>query len=425
MLGEFKGKAAWPESICTAASILVESARKGLRNRVPELVYKYQFHCSQYLARESARFLEEGDLNAGTRALDTLLQVFPDTSEQSQRLISARNQLTSAMEVQETKDVSSIVRAGRALRTDPWLAPISAKIEKGLLSTAAAVAVSEKRIQDALRLIAAMDFQRRTTKDHELVTQMLTSNQGEVRAALGISEISSTLRSYSLKDEQIKNSYVSLLDKSIFDAIDVGDEQDARKLLDQLLAMRPDPSTGNDALRIAFVEQLLQRGEWSTAEQKYADIQTGAPLSLRLRLFIARVGIGQLLLGGGVVMLSSLLAFVILNRRWGRLQRLAKRSDRPVDSFANPNLPPRRFVVYSHGIRAARPDEEYFECLDKFKLEEGATLPQIKLAYRNAVKSCHPDLNPNAGPSESARFIDLTKTYEKLLSLHAKRTGEH
>jgi DnaJ-class molecular chaperone len=59
-----------------------------------------------------------------------------------------------------------------------------------------------------------------------------------------------------------------------------------------------------------------------------------------------------------------------------------------------------------------------------FNLKRGASLQQIKVAYRNAVKTCHPDLNPNAGPEETARFITLTKTYERLLTLHAQQTGE-
>jgi hypothetical protein len=68
--------------------------------------------------------------------------------------------------------------------------------------------------------------------------------------------------------------------------------------------------------------------------------------------------------------------------------------------------------------------DEYGECLSKFNLEKGATLSEIKVAYRNAVKSCHPDLNPRATTADTEQFIELTKFYEKLIELHRDRNKE-
>lgn len=64
---------------------------------------------------------------------------------------------------------------------------------------------------------------------------------------------------------------------------------------------------------------------------------------------------------------------------------------------------------------------EYEELLGKFSLQVGAKSSDIKLAYRNAVKSYHPDLNPHAGQKEADMFISITKIYERLLELHQER----
>jgi curved DNA-binding protein CbpA len=80
--------------------------------------------------------------------------------------------------------------------------------------------------------------------------------------------------------------------------------------------------------------------------------------------------------------------------------------------------------VYSHGIKLNQGLDEYTDCLRVFALRPGVSLQRIKVAYRNAVKTCHPDLNPNSGEDEANQFIRLTKTYERLLRLHEERTGE-
>jgi hypothetical protein len=65
--------------------------------------------------------------------------------------------------------------------------------------------------------------------------------------------------------------------------------------------------------------------------------------------------------------------------------------------------------------------DEYGDCLSKLNLEFGASLPEIKNAYRHIVKTLHPDMNPKASREDTNKFIELTKTYERLLVLHEER----
>jgi DnaJ-class molecular chaperone len=45
----------------------------------------------------------------------------------------------------------------------------------------------------------------------------------------------------------------------------------------------------------------------------------------------------------------------------------------------------------------------------------------MKYAYRQAVKTCHPDRNPNADKTMNDHFIEITKQYERLLELYEAR----
>ena len=63
--------------------------------------------------------------------------------------------------------------------------------------------------------------------------------------------------------------------------------------------------------------------------------------------------------------------------------------------------------------------DEYLDCLKIFDLSVGVDLKGIKMAYRNAVRKIHPDLNANQqSPEHAAQFVELTKTYDRLRELH-------
>ena len=65
--------------------------------------------------------------------------------------------------------------------------------------------------------------------------------------------------------------------------------------------------------------------------------------------------------------------------------------------------------------------DEYAAGLKKFTLRPNASLADIKNAYRNVVKRLHPDINPQVSQEDTDTFIDLTKTYERLLILYEER----
>ncbi len=67
---------------------------------------------------------------------------------------------------------------------------------------------------------------------------------------------------------------------------------------------------------------------------------------------------------------------------------------------------------------------EHIRLLAFFGLPPGATLKEIKAAYRAAIKAIHPDRQRGAQrDSASEEFIEATQRYEKLLRLHLQRAA--
>jgi curved DNA-binding protein CbpA len=57
-------------------------------------------------------------------------------------------------------------------------------------------------------------------------------------------------------------------------------------------------------------------------------------------------------------------------------------------------------------------------------LPPGATLKEIKAAYRAAIKAIHPDRQRGAQrDAASEEFIEATQRYEKLLQLHLQNAA--
>jgi hypothetical protein len=201
-------------------------------------------------------------------------------------------------------------------------------------------------------------------------------------------------------------------------------------VLHRLFSLRSDPSKNNDGIRKKLIIKLLDAGLVPQAKSVASELSTTASPLLQIKLILAGayVEFGVLIALILVVILGG--TFLLWGRRAVRPTSTSNNSRRRATSsqqqFVDEDEPeqPRRFVVYSHGIKVGQGVDEYTDCLRVFALKPGASLKKIKVAYRNAVKACHPDLNPHAGPQEAARFIQLTKSYERLLQLHEQRTGE-
>jgi hypothetical protein len=428
-LSSFDAQLPNPAVLCEAFAAVRETSRRLLQERSPKLVYRYQYQCTEYLQKRSQQLLTEGDLTNGIRIMGTISQLFADGGEAYLPLVTARNRLLQLESAIASGDYLSVSRHVKGLGEDPWLAPFSINLSRSVVQLTLESAIKDSKFGNALRLVPAIDYQRRTPRDHQLILNILEGITASEKDALLADSVSVSLGAFARKDPAIAKAYTSALERVVNEILTARNFQGVEPVLQRLFAVRPDPAPANDVVRGKVVEALLAAGMVFEARSVAAEMTSSVSPVLQLRLLLAGayVEVGVLI---GLIA-ATFLAVVFLV--WGRRSRRPK----PVAPKAKPQPKkgleaeeedeppqPRRFVVYSHGIKVGQGLDEYSECLKVFSLKPGVSLQKIKVAYRNAVKTCHPDLNPNAGEAEAARFIQLTRTYEKLLELHEQRTGE-
>jgi hypothetical protein len=206
--------------------------------------------------------------------------------------------------------------------------------------------------------------------------------------------------------------------------------QRAEAYIADIVSLRPDPNPENDSLRILQARAYLGLGSLDQALKAVERLPTGAPLFLRLRIFLFRYGS---LLG----VLSAVLVGVLLIIGYHRLRKraqplatpnpgirvrsgtlLASAAETNVDDAEEEAHSARPFVAY--GVAAAHNNpkmNEYKGCLIELGLQLGCRREDIKTAYRNKVKLAHPDLVDSGVGRPNEEFLRLTAAYERALVL--------
>jgi len=288
-------------------------------------------------------------------------------------------------------------------------------------------------IGKALEALPLIDFNRRTDREDDQIVKVLKEVRGKDQVSLRSSDVRRTLRVFSEKSDFVRDEYLGALSRILTDLIAQGNDIAIPHILEQVAEVRPDPSFDNDQIRLDWAELLLSRGDAHKAEEVLMGVTTGVPLPARLRMMVATIN--WLSVGLLVGCVAVLFAIVQGKRARGKGKgqaeqgELKARRDRTRNAQGgmqreDEDPQPRPFVAFAGGGRSEQALEQYDRCLAKFGLKAGVNLARIKVAYRNAVKSCHPDLNPNSTAADTEKFIELTKVYDELLKLHADRTGE-
>jgi hypothetical protein len=277
-----------------------------------------------------------------------------------------------------------------------------------------------------LKLLAERPFERRNTETHRLLLRVTGELKGGVaQSVLEDSNLHGVLVRYALKDGEIKQRYVDLVGRVVAGALAAGDIERGYEVIrvarDQaavagakLVELFGAPGVG---IAAQVVKGFLGRGEYARALQVADELKQGSwPVLLSLRLALARVRIGLLTLLA--IVLGSL---ALLYRRYG-FKRGAKDEPEKVRVSASSPVSGKAKTQPEPEVVNAKPlfSPEYVDALAFFGLEPGATLAQIKNAYRTLVKENHPDAKPNATDEDHTRFIKITSEYERLLDLHER-----
>ena len=224
-------------------------------------------------------------------------------------------------------------------------------------------------------------------------------------------------------DPSLKEIFEKKLVAQFRAALSKHDIAQAERVMGMLVSARPDPNLANDQLRIEYAQFLREVGKLAQSQTQLKRVQTGLPFLLRLGIFTSDyLGISlfnfiALLISG--VLLSSLLVirFSALIKEGGRKISQAApnlktgfsrtRVESDSDNFTTPGF---RRMQKTSPERA-----EYLRCLEVLGLTGEASFKQIRYAYREAVKTHHPDRQEEGRTTD--RFVDLNQTYERIIEL--------
>lgn len=306
-------------------------------------------------------------------------------------------------------------------RSGNWLSEMLFPLLIEKMHEGASEAIERHDEERALTVLSHIDIKKRTPTTHDLILKAVRALVPNERPVILDSAVALMLRTVSIGDARVRQAYTSYLDRLFLFFIDHSMVDSVNTHFDKLTLLRPDPDAANDRIRLKQISAYLRQNRIHSATEELAQIESGVPLLYKLRFALGGlyfdqqyfvVAIASVL--GAAVILFAISLFLRL-KVWV-LEAFRSRKPSPTQEVED-EIPPT--FVQSGFIRSMSPSMvEYRECLSVFGLVPGVTLKEIKAAYRMAVKEVHPDLQKKLDADASERFINMTKTYERILELH-------
>ena len=322
--------------------------------------------CRSYGFDLAAQDFTQGRIEPGTQRVQQVVALMQGDASERVELLAWLSSVSMVRKSEAALDNKTFEQHLEILRVAPLTARLAPSITKQLALAFAERALAQGQANLTLRIIANLNFNERTTKHHELLLRALDLQPAAVMQAMAEPTIKTALLLYAGKDEQI-------------------------------------------AVKIAPL--LYAQAELS---QRPAE-------SILLRIKRALVPIS---LASGVLLL---LLFIFIRQRRQSRQRQEHSRAQALHS-EDPNryeaeLAPKQPRAQGAGVEV-RLSAEYLEVLKFFNLNPQVSIAEIKLAYRQAVKAVHPDLNQGAPADTTEEFICITQRYERLLELHEQESEE-
>ncbi len=378
--------------------------------------------CPQRLIQVAQEQLSRGEIEQGAKTLLFVGSFFKGTSDLAQAAESSSERLGVVREAITSGDASKFETALRGASFDPLVREYYQRTQGDSVAEFCSNALIQNRPGAVVQSLALLDFSERDNRHHELLLQALQALTYQDKAVLTQEPVKRMLVAYAAKDQTVMDECVRLLSLAVEESAQEGRSDRGAAYLAILREMRPDPSPENDELRGLVAESFVDRGEYGAAQATLKGVQTSIPWIIRFRLLLKLDRYVCLMVFLGSLVVARWLIKGLGLYRYGASAPSHKdhaRSSRSAGKVGkggkhqSPN-----FDLKQPGYTGL---DEYADCLAKFQLQPGATLSDIKNAYRAIVKSLHPDLNPKASKHDTARFIELTKAYERLIELHEKR----
>ena len=403
---------------CSAVGFLSPTSQTNLKNRDYDWI---STSCPQALVELAQGLMMDGDRSSGISLLRAAT-VFSGDGEVGD---AARTSLERCEALEKALHSHDPAQLDSALKVASFDALLSAYFEKArpvFITEFSSRALREGSPVTALRGLSLLDFSSRNDAHHELLSKALGQLAFEDQGVLRDRGVRSLVWSYATRDEVVRRQYLATLEGWIHRSLDEDKPGEALTLFDLLKELRVDPSVENDSLRGEIAESFVDNRDERSAESVLGGLRTELPWIYRFRLLLKRDIYMLIMVAlGGVVILRWAVMLLGEIRRRNAARRIAQAAERRAAEAAERERYHSQFAEEALRADGFMDVDEYAACLSKFHLHPGASLADIKNAYRHVVKTLHPDINPRATQRDTDIFIDLTKTYERLLILHAER----
>lgn len=381
--------------------------------------------CPQKLIQMAQEELVLGELDRGARTLSFVGSFFKGASDLAQAAESSAERLRVVREAVASGNADTFEVALRAASFDPLIREYYRRSQGDSVADFCFHALSLHHPAAVFQSLALLDFSDRDNRHHEIALQALRSLTYRDMPVVTKESVRKMLWAYSAKDQNLKDDYIKLLSAGVEEATREGQPELGALYVGILKDIRTDPSLENDRLRGLVAESFVDSDNLMSAEDVMKGVQTSIPWIIRFRLLL-KLDRYVLLM----VLLGLLVVARFLKKGFARCRGRATSTSK--ESHDDPQRSSAKVEADESARKRQRPNfdlkqsmykglDEYADCLDKFQLQPGASLADIKNAYRAVVKSLHPDLNPKASKEDTVRFIELTKAYERLIELHEER----
>lgn len=386
---------------------------EGLRN-----FYKFLDANKKYFKERFVRSISNSQSSEWQEILEVMKLLFgkdDETQKQLSQLSGNVQSIRRALKDRDLAEVFSILPYG-----DPNMR--SNVLETRILSEIVFREIENLNIKrsyaDVLLVLSRIYRDKQTLRTREILLDCMSQVTSRDYAVLENDNVKNMLEAFAIGDEEFKKAYISSIEKCIYGLLDDGQTGATDKLFDGLLALRPDPDARNDKIRVLRTKKFLKSGQEKAALENLSSVQT--ELSWRDKVWFALYRFTYKTPIWMYVALVICMGMLTIFTRYLSYQREEKkrrhwREMGWVDGWESTEG--KGFVLQELRSKIDPVIQEYYKCLDVLSLQPGATVREIKSAYRRKMKEVHPDLNVGEEEESANEVIHIRKSYDRLLEM--------
>lgn len=384
-----------------------------------------------YLSEEFKKYSEQKLTSAlkvkkvkAAKEIAAMLEaLFVANAEKYKKYYVACNLIEDLLENESDLTSSQLLTLVSIRNTDTSMRPVIDPFLIEGFQSLASDTVEKGKYDEALSQISTINADQATPTTYAIIKKIIAAIDPASKVLLN-DTVNELLLSAARNDTEFNGQLIKFYFTRIQKLLGLFDISSAQRTFDRFQTMSNDPAMLDD-LKLEFALKYLQTGNREAANKIVATFSPS--LGEKLKLFIDGY------YGNPLFYVLFLLVPLIIKLSYEFFNKVSYvppaeeetnqehyRMSPPEQQAGSPENDVSQFVSANRSIKQKNQlVEEYKDCLSVFELKKGVDLKTIKTAYRNAVRKIHPDLNAdNQSPDDASRFVELTKTYDRLRELH-------